>query len=462
MMSDANGRPALFRRSADVPSAYDDVPYSNLIMNRRSFLKTSLTASAAFAVIGVYGAQKPKTVRLGVIGTGARGIGLMQTLFLFPGVEFVAVCDSVRDRAVNAANLVKQRFGNSPEVYGGNESVWEKLVQRGDLDAVIIATPWNWHARMAVAAMRAGIYPGVEVPAAWSLKECWDLVRTSEQTGIPCMMLENVCYFRNVMAVLRMVREGLLGELLQFEGGYQHDCRFIAFTPDGKLTWRGDHLAKFNGNLYPTHPIGPAAQWMNINRGDRLASLTSVSTPALGMKDYAAKKFGRDHELARRDYACGDVNTTVLQTAKGRTLTLYFNITTTRPYDLGLRLQGVNGIYMGAKDSICLNQTDNSAEKTEPFAPYQTKYEHPMWQAFAAEAEKSGGHGGAEYLMFHDFLKAVRAKVAAPQDVYDAADWSAIVPLSIASVAKGGKQVEFPDFTRGLWKQRTALPVSGA
>jgi hypothetical protein len=314
---------------------------------------------------------------------------------------------------------------------------------------------------MAVAAMRAGIYPGVEVPAAFTLKECWDLVRTSEQTGIPCMMLENVCYFRNVMAVLRMVREGLFGELLHFEGGYQHDCRFIAFTPDGKLTWRGEHLAKFNGNLYPTHPIGPAAQWMNIGRGDRFVSLTSVSTPALGMKEYAARKFGRDHELARRDYACGDINTTILKTAQGRTLTLYFNITTTRPYDMILRLQGVNGVYLGSKDSICLGKSDLSEEKTEPFQPYQTKHEHPMWQAFADVAEKSGGHGGAEYLMFHDFLKAVRAKAAGPQDVYDAAAWSAIVPLSIASVAKGGKPVKFPDFTRGRWKERVPLEIYG-
>jgi len=315
------------------------------LINRRSFLKTSLAAGAAFAIVGVHGAEKPKIVRLGVIGTGARGTGLMQTLFLLPGVEFGAVCDLVRDRAMNAAKLVKQQFGNSPEIYGGSENAWEALARRNDLDAVIIATPWNWHARMAVAAMRAGIYPGVEVPAAWTMKECWELVRTSEQTGVPCMMLENVCYFRNVMAVLRMAREGLFGELLQFEGGYQHDCRFIAFTPDGKLTWRGQHLAKYNGNLYPTHPVGPAAQWMSLGRGDRFVSLTSVSTPALGMKEYAAQKFGPNHELARRDYACGDINTTVLRTAKGRTLTLYFNITTTRPYDARCQwnLHGLEG-----------------------------------------------------------------------------------------------------------------------
>ena len=434
---------------------------ANPALNRRSFLKTSLTAGAAFAVIGVTGAEKPKTVRLGVIGTGARGTGLMQTLHLFPGVEFVAVCDLVRERATNAARLAEQKSGRLPEVYAGSESAWDRLVQRDDLDTVLIATPWNWHARMAVAAMRAGKYPGVEVPAAWTLKECWELVRTSELTGIPCMMLENVCYFRNVMAVLRMVREGLFGKLLHFEGGYQHDCRFIAFTPDGKLTWRGEHLARFNGNLYPTHPIGPAAQWMSIGRGDRFVSLTSVSTPALGMKEYAAQKFGRDHELARCDYAAGDINTTVLQTAQGWTVTLYFTITTPRPYDSILRLQGSKGIYSGTTNSIYLDTPAKSAEEWEAFTPYQQKYEHPMWQALGVEAEKSGGHGGAEYLMFHDFLKSVRAKTAAPQDVYDAADWSAIVPLSIASVAKGGKPVEFPDFTRGRWKQRAPLGIYG-
>jgi hypothetical protein len=275
------------------------------------------------------------------------------------------------------------------------------------------------------------------------------------------MMLENVCYFRNVMALLRMVREDVFGEVIHCEAGYQHDCRSLAFTADGRLTWRGEHAAKFNGNPYPTHAVGPAAQWMNIGRGDRFVSLTSVSTTSHGLKEYAAKRFGPDHALARRDYAQGDLNTTLVETAHGRTVTLYYNTSTPRPYDSILRLQGLKGIYLGSKDSLYLETAGKPAEAWEPFEPYQQKYEHPLWQAFAADAAQSGGHGGAEYLMFHDFLKAVRSRTAAPQDVYDAAAWSAIVPLSSASVAKGGRQVEFPDFTGGKWKQRAALPIYG-
>jgi predicted dehydrogenase len=430
-------------------------------MNRRTFLQTATAAAAALATCGVGAQETTKPVRLGLIGTGGRGNSLLGTLFQFPAVEFPAVCDLIPDRARDTAQRIEQKTGHRPEVYAGSESVWEKLLRREDLDAVIIATPWDWHTRMAVAAMRAGKYPGVEVPAAMTTRECWDLVRTSEKTGVPCMMLENVCYFQRVLTLLRMVREGVFGEVLHCEAGYQHDCRFLMFDNQGKLTWRGRHSANMNGNLYPTHALGPVAQWMNINRGDRFTSLVSMSTPARGLRRYAAAKLGPDHELARRDYAQGDINTTLLQTANGRTVTLYYSILTPRPYDLILRLQGVNGIYLGTNNSISLEQAGKGAEQWEPFEPYEQKYAHPLWQALAAEAAKSGGHEGAEYPMFHDFLKAVRSKAPAPQNVYDAATWSAVVGLSIQSVAHGGKPVEFPDFTHGKWKQNAPLPIYG-
>ena len=430
-------------------------------MNRRSFLKASVAASATLAVGRALAADQSKPIRLGLIGAGGRGTSLLQTLLLFPQVEVLAVGDLVRDRASQAASLVEKKTGRRPEICAGGELAWEDLVKRADLDAILIATPWEWHARMAVAAMRAGKYPGVEVPAAITVPECWDLVRTSEQTGIPCMMLENVCYFENVLALLRMVREGLFGAVQHCEAGYQHDCRSLVFDEKGDLTWRGHHVAGKNGNLYPTHPLGPIAQWMNLNRGDRLVSLTSVSTPAQALQHYAAKKFGSDHPAARRVYALGDVNTTLLKTASGRTVTLYLNLMTHRPYDLILRLEGVCGIYLGTNDSICLESENKSAHTWEPFAPYQQKFEHPLWRAFRDTALKSGGHGGADYLMFHDFLKAVRAKTPAPQDVYDAAVWSAVFPLSIESVAKGGQPIEFPDFTGGQWRSKAPVPVYG-
>jgi predicted dehydrogenase len=433
----------------------------SLPMNRRTFLKAATATTALFAA-GAYGQDNPKPIRLGMIGMGSRGNGLLANLLMFPETDIRAVCDLQRDRAVNAARKLEQRRGRRGEVYAGSEMAWEKLLGRDDLDAVIIATPWDWHGRMAVGAMRAGKYPGVEVPAAITTQECWDLVRTSEKTGIPCMMLENVCYFQRVLTLLRMAREGVFGDILHCEAGYQHDCRFLMFDPQGKLTWRGLHSATMNGNLYPTHALGPVAQWMNINRGDRFVSLVSMSTPARGLKLYAAEKFGPDHELARRNYTQGDINTTLLKTANGLTVTLYYNILSPRPYDSIQRLQGVKGIYLGTNNSICLDQAGKGSDQWEPFDPYQQKYTHPLWQALAADAAKTQGHEGAEYLMLHDFLKAVRNKAPAPQNVCDAATWSAVVGLSIESVAHGSKPVEFPDFTRGQWKKTPPLALYGA
>jgi predicted dehydrogenase len=431
-------------------------------LTRRSFLKTSLVAAAALGVGRASAADPAKPIRLGMIGMGSRGNNLLDTLLMFPEADVRAVCDVLPDRAQNAARKIEQRTSRHVEAYAGSELAWEKLMGRADLDAVLIVTPWEWHARMAVAAMRTGKYPGVEVPAAITTHDCWDLVRTSEQTGIPCMMLENVCYFQRVLTLLRMVREGVFGDVLHCEVGYQHDCRYLMLDAQGKLTWRGRHSATLNGNLYPTHAVGPVAQWMNINRGDRFVSLVSMSTPARGLKRYAAEKLGPEHELARRNYTQGDINTTLLKTANGLTVTLYYNILSPRPYDSIQRLQGLKGIYQGINSSISLEQPGKGAEQWEPFEPYQQKYPHPLWQAFAADAAKAGGHEGAEYLMFHDFLKAVRNQAPAPQNVTDAATWSAIVPLSIESVAHGSKPVAFPDFTRGQWKQTPPLPIYGA
>ena len=233
--------------------------------------------------------------------------------------------------------------------------------------------------------------------------------RTSEETGKPCMMLENVCYYQNVLALLRMVREGLLGDLLHCEAGYQHDCRGLMFDGQGQLTWRGRHAAEKNGNLYPTHPLGPVARWMNINHGDRFVQLVSMSTPARGLHEYAVKRFGAEHAAARRSFAQGDVNTSLLKTANGLTVALYFDLFTHRPYDLIFRLQGVKGIYSGTLNKICLEGPGDS-EQWQPFDPYLTKYAHPLWKELGESALKDGGHGGADYIMMHDWLTAVRSR----------------------------------------------------
>ena len=429
-------------------------------MKRRDFIRTSIAMGAMAAIGESVSAQEPKPVRIGVIGVGNRGTGLTNTLLQLPDVEVRAVCDVAPERAANAQAIVEKKTGKRPEAYTKDETDFTNLVARDDLDAVVIATPWQWHARMAVAAMRAGKYAGVEVPAAITVDECWELVKTSEETGVPCMMLENVCYFQNALAILRMVREGVFGEMLDCEGGYQHNCRFLMFDDKGQLTWRGEHAAEKNGNLYPTHPIGPISQWININRGDRYTQLVSMSTPAKGLQYFAAQKLGADHPLAKRSYAQGDVNTTLLKTANGLTVTLYFDLMTYRPYDLIFRAQGVKGIYLGTHEKLCVEGL--TGEQWEPFEPYLQKFEHPLWRDLEAEAKKNDGHGGADYITLHEFTKAVRNKTTPPQDVYDAATWSAIFPLSIESVAKDSAAIAFPDFTSGKWKANPPLPIYGA
>lgn len=433
-------------------------------IGRRTFVGAGLAAGAALAFprANAESETPEKPVRIGVVGTGSRGKGLTNLLLDLPGVEVRAVCDIVPDRAATARDLVEKKSGHRPEVYTKNETDFEHLCARDDLDAVISAANWEWHTPVMVAAMQAGKYGGAEVPAALTIEECWQLVRVSEETGMPCMMLENVCYFQNVLTILRMVREGLFGELLHCEGGYQHDCRFILADDAGQLTWRGEAARTENGNLYPTHPIGPIAQWLNINRGDRFDFLTSMSTRAAGMRHYAARKFGAEHPLAKTDYALGDVNTTMLRTVNGATVTLYFDMTTPRPYDLIFRVQGVQGIYSATLDQIHLEEISPKADTWEPFAPYLEKYPHPLWTALEARARASGGHGGADYITLYEFVKAVRHRKPTPQDVYDAATWSAIVPLSKQSVAEGSRPVPFPDFTQGRWKTNSPVPVYGA
>jgi predicted dehydrogenase len=424
-------------------------------ITRREFLGTAAAASAGLALGKRLLAEKESemAVRVGCIGVGARGTFLMDTMLAFPDVEVLAVCDINAGNATQAQNIVEKKTGNRPEAYtkGGND--WKRLLERDDLDAVVIATPWELHAPMAIAAMRAGKYVGLEVPACQTVEDCWGLIKAHEETGVHCMFLENVNYFRNTLAVTRIIREGLFGDVMHCQAGYQHDIRFLAFKDDGTLTWRGENMARLNGNLYPTHPIGPVAWMMNINRGDRFTRISSMSTGPKCLKEFAIKKFGPDHPLAKRDYALGDTNTSIIETANGRTVTLYFDIVTPRPYDMIFRIQGTKGTYEGNHDAIYIDGVSPKEHQWEQFTPkYSEKYDHQIWRELGEEALKNGGHGGCDYIMIHQFLKAVRAKAAPPIDIVDGVTWSAIVGLSVESVAKHGQALEFPDFTRGQWK----------
>jgi predicted dehydrogenase len=412
---------------------------------------------AASQLLGAADAAE-KPVRVGIVGVGNRGTSLLKNFLDLPGVEVPAICDINEEHLRRAQDIVEKKGASRPAGYSSGMEDYRRLIDRNDLDAIVTATPWHLHTPVCVAAMKAGKYAATEVPAAVTLDECWELVNTSEETGVPCMMLENVCYFRNAMMVLNMIQQGVLGELFHCEGGYQHDVRTAYARPTGELKWRGMYAATHNANIYPTHPLGPMAWWTNINRGDRFTHLVSMSSKSLGLKDWITKRAGPDHPNAKRDYALGNVNTTLLRTEKGVTMTLYYDTQSPRPYDLILRVQGTEGIYSGTLEKMYIEGRSPERHTWEDTDSYYKQYEHPIWKTLG-ETAKNYGHGGGDYIELHQFVRAVRNKAQTPIDVYDSATWSVIMPLTRQSVAAHSAPVDVPDFTRGKWKEPRELDI---
>ena len=431
-------------------------------MNRRQFVRF-----AAAAPLGVRSSGAAKPVRIGMIGVGRRGAGLLGILLDVPGVLVPAVCDTTAAALEGAVTMVEKAGRPKPEAYGGSPEAFRKLLARDDLDAAVIATPWEWHAPMAVAAMKAGKYAGVEVPAAVTIEECWELVNASEQTGVPCMLLENDCFGDGALMALNLVEQGVLGEIIHCDGVYQHDFR-AGILRYGQLSWRAPHAVRRNGDLYPTHPTGPMAWWSNINRGDRFSYLTSTASKSRGMNHYIAKYHGRNHPNAGAKFVLGDVVTTVLKSENGVTVVVSHDTSLPRPYsDSGetriplmvIRLQGTEGIFSGSLDRIYIegrNGPNSKLHKWQDIRPYYERYRHPLWKNIGAGAE-GYPHGGQDYVCLSQFVEAVRRRQQPPVDVYDAACWSAISPLSEQSIATRSAPVDFPDFTRGGWKNRRQI-----
>jgi hypothetical protein len=421
-----------------------------LPINRRRFLGAAAGARLVFG-------QSQKSVRIGMVGVGSRGSADLKTLLDLPGVEAPAICDINEANLQRAQDMVEKSGRKRPEGYSRGLEDFRRMVTRDDLDAVVTATPWEWHTPVCVAAMKAGKYAATEVPAAITLEECWDLVNTSEQTGKPCMILENVCFYRNVLMILNMIQQGVFGEVTHCEGGYQHYLSAFARSGQGELSWRGMHSLRRNANVYPTHPIGPIAWWTNINRGDRFTRLVSMSSASRGINALGVKRWGPDSPAVKREYAMGDVNTSLIRTEKGVTVVLNHDVQLPRVYDLGFRVQGTNGIYSNTLEKIYIEgKTPSRPEQWQDLDPYYENYEHPVWKKLGQTASKYS-HLGGDYIEMVYFVAAVREGSQTPIDVYDTATWSAITALSEQSVATNSMPVEFPDFTRGKWK--TAKPV---
>ena len=437
-------------------------------MNRREFIKTSALAGIGATVapnVLMGTAIKKQKVRIGLIGVGLRGTDHLRNILERNDVLVPAICDINPERIEIAQSMLEKTGMKKAKAYTESETIYKKLLERKDIDGVIIATPWLWHFPMATDAMNAGKIVGLEVAGAFSVRECWDLVDTSEVTGIPCMFLENVCYRRDVMVVLNMVRQGLFGELIHCQCGYQHDLRKIKFQPGVEFgeekgqhesVWRTQHSIKRNGELYPTHGIGPIATYLNINRGNRFISLTSTATKSRGLHNHIVEHGGEDHPNAKIKFKLGDVVTTVIKCANGESVVVSHDTNLPRPYSLGFRVQGTKGIWMKDGDMIYLEDRSPKTHRWESFDSYREEFDHPLWKKYSKEAEGSG-HGGMDFFVLNAFVESIKRNVPPPLDVYDAAAWSVITPLSERSIAEGGEPQPFPDFTRGRWVKRKSV-----
>lgn len=400
-------------------------------------------------------------VRVGMVGIGGRGFHLLRLLLGQPHVEVKAVCDLLEDRCQLAQKATVSAGQQKPDAYFPDDRAFEKLCERDDLDLVVTATPWRWHVPVCVAAMKNGHHAATEVPAAVTLDECWQMVETAEQTGRHCVMLENCCYGRTEMMVLNMVRQGLLGELIHGEAGYMHELREDRelLGADHEVRWRLEHMIHRDGNLYPTHGLGPVAQCLNINRGDQFDYLVSMSSLSRGLNVHYASRFGAKHPLATRKYKLGDVNTTMIRTKLGRTITVGHDTQLPRPYTRINMVQGTHGIVQGYPDQIAL-ESNSHGHSWEPIDKFQSKYEHPLWKKLIKEAQGKG-HGGMDFMEIHRLIECLTSGTEPDMDVYDAAAWSAIADLSERSVAKRSQTIDVPDFTRGRWKKNRPLGIIG-
>ena len=421
-----------------------------------AFEQPAAPAAANESMIGLK-FEPRDLVRIGVVGLGGRGTSMLSNFLAIQHVQVNALCDVVKDKAVHAQEMVEKAGGKRPAIYTNGDHDFENLCKRDDLDFIYIATPWDWHAPMALAAMNSGKHTGVEVPAVSTLEDCQKLVDASERTRRHCMIMENCCYGFNELLVLNMVRAALFGDLLHGEAAYIHDLRGELFEDKGEGLWRRDPHTTRNGNLYPTHGLGPVANYMGINRGDRFDYIVSMSSPQKGLEAYRTANVPQGNPKWREKYICGDMNTSLIKTVNGLTILLQHDVSNPRPYDRINLISGVKGVFRDYPERIYLDGQPGE-EAFTGIDPYKEKYAHKLWK-LEGEAAQGRGHGGMDFIMLYRLVQCMREGLEPDMDVYDAASWSAPAPLSEKSVAQGSAPIKFPDFTRGRSKQRNGASL---
>ncbi|MEN8203688.1 MAG: Gfo/Idh/MocA family oxidoreductase [Bacteroidota bacterium] len=396
-----------------------------------------------------------ETVRIAFIGVGGRGTGALRRYTFIEGVEIVALCDLVPENLEKAQEILVEKGLPPADTYTGTED-WKKVCERNDIDLVYVCTHWDLHTPIAVYAMEQGKHVATEVPAALTIDECWQLVNASERTRRHCMQLENCNYDFFELATLNMVRQGLLGEIVHAEGAYIHDLRQIYFNEeDGYWNmWRLRHNERRDANLYPTHGFGPICHILNIHRGDKMEYLVSLASDQFGMKEFAKQKFGEDSDYAGRDYKRGDMNTTLIKTKNGKSILIQHDVTSPRPYSRIHMLSGTKGfVQKWPMRGIALEPHAHNFLEEEEMDSLLAVYEHPISREVGEQARKVGGHGGMDFIMDYRLIHCLRNGLPLDQDVYDAAEWSAIIELSEKSIANQSMPVRVPDFTRGAWNK---------
>ena len=408
-----------------------------------------------------YGAPKLDKVRVGLVGLGNRGHDAVDRLNHIEGVEIGALCDLRPSRVALALKLLEGN-AHKPALYSDDAEAWKTLCAREDLDLIYILTPWALHTPIAVFAMEQNKHVCVEVPAAKTLEECWQLVETSERTKKHCMMTENCCYDFTEMVTLQMARQGFFGEITHAEGGYLHDLKELMFAKDHFYQmWELDEASKRVGNLYPTHGLGPLCQLMNINRGDKMDFLVSVSSADFMLSAMAKELAAKDsfyNTYADRTFN-GTINTSTIRTHKGKTLVVQFDVSSPRPYSRIQQVSGTKGSAIKYPEPARYSNGDDWLSP-EACLKLQETYQPAIVKKIGEAAKQVGGHGGMDFLMDWKTIDCLRNGLPLDQDVYDAALWSSVGPLSVWSVANHSNSIPVPDFTGGAWKTNVPVDIS--
>jgi hypothetical protein len=443
---------------------------STTSLDRREFLKLGGAAVVAGAVAarggddvsaqaatGFLAAPPIEMVRIGYVGVGLQGGSHVQNLLKIPACRVTAVCDIRQERTDWATKAITEAGHPAPKSYTNGPRDFERLCAEADVDLVYTATPWEWHVPVMLAAMRNGKHAATEVPAAMTLEDCWALVEASEKFKKHAVMMENCNYGRTEMMAFNIIRQGLLGEVVHAEGGYLHDLRSIKFENRNEGLWRRAWSMKLDANLYPTHGLGPVANCMDINRGDRFSYLVSMSGPSRGLQDWAREHFPEGAPQRQEKYVLGDVNTSLVKTANGKTIMVQHNTNLPRPYSRINLLQGTKGIIQGYPDRVYIEGRGRNDQWVD--APtLRAEFDHPLWREMDERAA-GAGHGGMDYMEDYRLIKCLREGKPTDMNVYDAVALSSLVDLTRQSNARKSQAVDVPDFTRGHWRTNPKLEI---